>query len=121
MRYNAADYYGARNRGLHAHWWEAHLDTRPHRIGFSFWVALGRAETVYSTNVVGGSYPHRRGPGLCLDVRAPFGEPNRLFLSGLGLQVIIGLWPGHGSQGYSWRHREYTWKWHWIVIAPERR
>lgn len=118
MKHEERDYFGARCRTVSTKWVWVDLDTRRGRFGFCLGGSFGRARTIYDECVVGGSY-ELRGPSWCLDVRAPLGEPHRLYLTNwLGLSAVIGLWPGHGSQGWSWRRNRPTSNWHWVVVRP---
>ena len=63
---------------------------------------------------------------FCLDVNAPLGEPNRLYLNGRRWYAILGLWPGHGCDRYKYhRTADGTWErgarpaplhWGWLTV-----
>ncbi len=111
MKVTDGNYFGARNITLDAKWLYLDLDARRRGQGFGFCFG-GRfgSET--------GKYGERTGPGWCLDIHAPMGEPDRLHLFGRRLHAIIGLRPGQGSQAWSWRRSEYTRRCRWLTVAP---
>lgn len=108
MELTSGDYFGARCIQVEADRFSVDADVRRGRLGFSLGVTLGRR----------GQAGRRYGRSMCLDVNAPMGEPHRLYLNGRKLHVAIGLWPGQGTQGWSWRRSEATRTWHWITVRP---
>lgn len=88
------------------------LDWNTRKLGWSLWFgsrALGRRND-----------PPRRWHDftVCLDVRAPLGEPNRLEFSFLNYFVTVGLSPGMGVQKWDWRKSEWTYDWAWFTVHP---
>lgn len=51
------------------------------------------------------------------DVRK-YGAPLRAYIWTPWTFIIIALWPGHGSQIYDWKTKNWTDKWSWIAFDP---
>ena len=64
----------------------------------------------------------------CLDLNAPLGEPNRLYLNTRRREVVLGLGPGQGCSRYRY-HRDADGRWtrdakpapgHWGWLTIDR-
>ena len=117
MKYSKSPYYGTVCRKLWFRRIDFDLDTSGswRRPGFCLGFSSGPERTVYSPTIVGGWYKVRDGPAGCLDLGAPMGEPNLLYLSARGWSVRLGLlsWHREGPQPGPGGKDVWVRRWSW--------